>query len=139
MHSLGLADALADLVDGLRPRAGGPAVRLHTQGLEVDLPDAAALAAYHVVPEGLNNALKHARAGCIAVAVERWPDGLRLSVEDDGVGLPADWQRRGRFGRLGLSERLAALGGRCDVGPRPGGGMRVSAGLPLPVSPGVPA
>jgi len=136
LESLGLADALAELVGGIRQRQPEVALHLATPGPQADIDPATALAAYRVVQEALNNALKHsgARRIDIEVALDRaGPDGARLAVSvcDDGCGLPEGWQGAGRYGLLGLRERVSALGGTCSAERRPEGGTRVQAVLPL--------
>ncbi|WP_031169610.1 sensor histidine kinase [Streptosporangium roseum] len=54
---------------------------------------------------------------------------LRLSVTDDGIGLPE--RVRGGVGLASMRERAAEAGGSCTVGPRPGGGTEVIVQLPL--------
>ncbi|MEV0420725.1 sensor histidine kinase [Streptosporangium canum] len=54
---------------------------------------------------------------------------LRLSVADDGIGLPE--RVRGGVGLVSMRERAAEAGGSCTVGPRPGGGTEVIVHLPL--------
>jgi two-component system sensor histidine kinase UhpB len=92
-----------------------------------------------VVQEALNNALKHsgARRIDIEVALGRSSQGtarLEVSVCDDGCGLPEGWQGAGRYGLLGLCERVSALGGECSAQRRPEGGTRVQAVLPVGVA-----
>jgi signal transduction histidine kinase len=71
--------------------------------------------------EALSNAARHSGAGRIEVAVDatvRLPDGhdgVRLTVADDGVGLPRDDTRRS--GLRNLAQRAESLGGRTDFGP----------------------
>jgi signal transduction histidine kinase len=56
---------------------------------------------------------------------------LTVQVDDDGRGFdPAHPDGSGN-GIRGMRERAAALGGELAAGPRPGGGFRVSARLPL--------
>jgi signal transduction histidine kinase len=54
---------------------------------------------------------------------------LCIAVDDDGVGAPAGTTGNGTRGMI---ERAAAVGGRVVLGPRPDGGFRVTAVLPLP-------
>ena len=55
-------------------------------------------------------------------------DGLRLVIEDDGVGLAH--RGTGGVGLASMRERAAELGGRCTVDEPTGGGTRVSVWLP---------
>jgi signal transduction histidine kinase len=127
---LGEVDALIG-----RVRAAGLPVTLTVTGTALALPPGADLAAYRVVQEGLTNVLRHARQASASVAVH-WGDLLELTVTDDGQGTGQAGQDdtsapgQGR-GLLGLRERLALYGGELEAGPRPGGGWRVSAVLPL--------
>lgn len=131
LESLGLADALAELVGGIRQRHPEVALSLSAPPLLEHIDPAVALAAYRVVQEALNNALKHSGARRIDVAVALDPPRLAVSVCDDGCGLPEGWQGAGRYGLLGLRERVSALGGACSAQRRPEGGTRVQAVLPL--------
>jgi two-component system, sensor histidine kinase PdtaS len=90
--------------------------------------------------EVLQNAVEHGfgdhATGELALRVERAAEHLVVTVEDDGAGLPAGFDLAGSP-RLGLqivrTLVLGELGGRLDVGPRPGGGTRVVLDLPVPV------
>jgi signal transduction histidine kinase len=59
------------------------------------------------------------------------PRELTVQVEDDGHGPPALAAPGTGKGVLGMRERVAALGGDLEAGPRPGGGFRVRARFPL--------
>jgi two-component system sensor histidine kinase UhpB len=130
LDSLGLAATLETLVSDWQRRH--PAVRLLLhQSLPDGLGASAALTVYRVVQEGLINALRHAKPNRVEITVRA--DGARLAVtvEDDGVGLPGDWARAGRFGLRGLRERVQQLGGTFEVGNRAAGGVRLAAAIPL--------
>jgi signal transduction histidine kinase len=108
--------------------AGVP-TRLTVSGRRRLLPADVDLAAYRIVQESLTNVLRHAHAATASVLLAYADDRVVVEVEDDGVaGAPASTPS---FGILGMRERAAALGGELDVGPRPEGGFRVRATLPL--------
>jgi signal transduction histidine kinase len=117
-----------------RVSAAGLPVELEVSGSPQPLPPGADLAAYRAVQEGLTNVLRHAGQATASVSV-CWGDVLEITVSDDGWGCPAsqnDAPGPGR-GLLGLRERLALYGGELTAGPRPDGGWRVRAVLPLSV------
>ena len=122
-----------------RVTATGLPVELTVSGEPRPLPPGANLAAYRVVQEGLTNVLRHGGQAAAAVSV-RWDEHLEIleiTVSDDGAGADAglgDAARPGR-GLLGLRERLGLYGGELDAGPRPGGGWRVRAVIPLEPAP----
>ncbi|MET8277567.1 sensor histidine kinase [Micromonospora sp. NPDC005174] len=128
--------ALCDRLAG-----AGLAVDLRQDGDPRELPAAVDLAAYRVVQEALTNVLRHAGVASAEVTVGYRADELTVEVTDRGVGaasrfdaageLDASAGQTGGHGLAGMRERVAALGGRLTIGPRPGGGFRVWARLPL--------
>ena len=114
-------------------RASGLDVDLVVEGEPTAMPAGAQLAAYRIVQESLTNVLKHAGpAGRAWVRLQWQPDGLALSVLDDGRGASAaivesDGQGQGL---LGMRERAELHGGRLTAAPREGGGFGVHAVLP---------
>ncbi len=124
------------LVD--RVRAAGLPVELTVEGGR-KLSPGLDLAAYRVVQEALTNVLKHAGQARTAVRVEYRPRELLITVSDDGrpPGSPAPDLARGELsgsggrGLIGLRERIAVYHGELDAGPRPGGGWRLVARIPL--------
>jgi signal transduction histidine kinase len=91
------------------------------------------------VQEALTNCIKHAGPARATVRLCYGRDDLELQVLDDGRGV-VGWRdpdrENGGHGMIGMRERVAVFGGQLDVGPRPGGGFRVDARLPLePVGP----
>lgn len=78
--------------------------------------------------EAVANALKHAQAGHVGIALRFEERTVRLVVEDDGAGFdPAAAETGGRFGLRGMRERVAAMGGDLRIGRGPRGGTRVAA------------
>ena len=93
------------------------------------------LAAYRIAQEALNNALQHAHAQNIVVRVRSDPQGLTLSVTDDGVGFtlpprPDLLTQAGHFGLVGMRERATRAGGTLQVHTAPGEGTQVAVNLP---------
>jgi signal transduction histidine kinase len=121
------AGQIRSLVD--RVRAAGVDVELTVTGVR-DLPPGLDLAAYRVVQEALTNVIKHAGAARALVRIEYRTDDLLITVLDEG-GYPQAAPSPGGRGLIGLRERLAIYGGELDAGPRPGGGWRVEARIPL--------
>ena len=132
---------VADLVAGIPPAdlGGGRLGRaLHAVAEASPVPvtvavaeDAAAsqeaeTALFYVCCEALANAVKHAGATRVAIAVERQDDGVVVTVADDGRG-GAD---PSGSGLVGLADRLAACRGRLRVDSPPGAGTTVTAVVP---------
>jgi two-component system sensor histidine kinase UhpB len=133
LDTLGLAATLESLVRDWQRRHPTIAIDLK-QELPPDLGPSITLAIYRVVQESLINALRHARASRIDIVVQGDSQRVRISVTDDGVGLPTDWARPGHFGLRGLADRAAQLGGTLQVGNRNEGGVMLSAEIPLMVT-----
>ncbi|MGY0017741.1 sensor histidine kinase [Streptomyces sp. cg35] len=128
-------DQIEDLVEQVRT-AGLP-VDFKVEGTPRPLPSGVELTAYRIVQEALTNTRKHGgpNAGA-SVRLVYFDDGLGLLVEDDGKGAPHElYEDGGADGRghglIGMRERIGMVGGTLDAGPRPGGGFRISALLPL--------
>jgi signal transduction histidine kinase len=126
---------LADL-DALvsRARDAGLEVELQVEGAPRPLAAGVDLSAYRIVQEALTNCLKHAGAAKAIVHLCYGREDLELQVLDDGrgvVGLRDAGRENGGHGLIGMRERVAVFGGNLDVGPRPGGGFKVDARLPL--------
>jgi signal transduction histidine kinase len=145
-----IADGLASMFDQLREISHGihPAI-LTERGLEAALrtlarrsaapveldlhaerrlPEHVEIAAYYVVSEALTNAAKHAQATVVNVQLDVRDMSVRLAIRDDGIG-GAD-PRRGS-GLVGLSDRIAALGGTLRVTSPAGSGTTLLIEIPL--------
>lgn len=89
---------------------------------------------YRIGREAIANALKHARASVIAVELTYESQALRMTVRDDGVGLPAgsaeDAARRGHFGIVGMRERAARAGGVLSIASIDSGGTEILLTIP---------
>jgi signal transduction histidine kinase len=126
---------IEDLVE--QCRGSGLPVDFKVEGTPRPLPSGVELTAYRIVQEALTNTRKHAGPDAGAsVRLVYFDDGLGLLVEDDGKGAPHELYEEGGYdghghGLIGMRERVGMVGGTLDAGPRPGGGFRISALLPL--------
>jgi signal transduction histidine kinase len=141
----GLTEAVEDLQEltrGIHPtilsQGGlGPALRALARRsaipVELDIaaetrfPDAIEIVAYFVASEAMANAVKHAEASSIEVAVAARNGKLAIAIRDDGRG-GADPARGS--GLVGLTDRVEALGGSIDVRSAPGDGTQITVELP---------
>ncbi|SCF00249.1 Signal transduction histidine kinase [Micromonospora viridifaciens] len=120
-------------------RAAGLPVVPHSELSGERLPAALDEVAYRIVQESLTNVLRHAGPAARAeVLLQAAPDSLCVEVRDDGVGAGAGGTPSGGRGLIGMRERVEALSGRFEAGPRPGGGFRVRAILPRTAPEGMP-
>jgi signal transduction histidine kinase len=128
-------DQLADLINQVR--GAGLPVRFEVAGDARPLSSGVELTAYRIVQEALTNVRKHGGDGASASVLLGFGDSaLDLLIEDDGRGARHElYEQGGRDGLgqglIGMRERIGMVGGTLDAGPRPGGGFRISAMLPL--------
>ena len=126
---------LADLDSLLAEVAkAGLGVRLRVEGTPSQLPAGVDLSAYRIVQEALTNVVKHAGPARAQVRIRYRDQEVTVEVTDDGRGVRAlagDGRAGVGHGLIGMRERVAAFDGDLEAGPRPGGGFRVAARLPL--------
>ena len=122
----GLADLEALAAEVTRT---GVRVEVRTEGTPAELPAGLELSAYRIVQEALTNVVRHAGPATATVRIAYGKD-LTVQVDDDGRGGDPD-RDHGGHGIAGMRERAELYGGTLEAGPRPGGGFRVSASLPL--------
>jgi signal transduction histidine kinase len=158
--AFGPAPGLADIERlAAMTRDAGVTVDVDWRGSREVLPADIDLAAFRIIQEAVTNVVRHAGTDRCLVSISR-PDGqLSIEVTDGGRGGPVGGPVGGAvggpvggavggpvggavggigarsgigYGITGMSERAALLGGDLSAGPRPGGGFRVAARLPLP-------
>ncbi|GAA4710555.1 sensor histidine kinase [Phytohabitans rumicis] len=111
-------------------REAGLPVALRVDGSPGPLDPGVALTIYRIVQEALTNALKHAGSATAQVRLSFGVYWLIVEVFDTGRG-PAPGSDRVGHGLVGMRERVALYGGTLRTGPRPGGGFRVYAKIPM--------
>jgi signal transduction histidine kinase len=96
------------------------------------IPEEMAVAAFRITQEAVTNMLRHAQAKNLLVRLQRQPEGLALSISDDGAGFsPAQHPaQQGQRGMAGMAERASLLGGDLTVDSAPGKGTHIHALFP---------
>jgi len=135
LDDLGLMPAIEWLVQNFQQRHGIACVLDGDEDLELGEPHATAV--FRIVQESLVNVGKHAQAGRVKVGVQPVAGGLRLRVEDNGVGFDiAAGRKPNSLGLAGLRERAQLVNGTVSIQSTPGQGTMVDAFIPLPAEPG---
>jgi signal transduction histidine kinase len=134
------AEPAADLtpqpgLSGIEPlveqvREAGLPVSLRIDGVPAQLDPGVALTIFRIVQEALTNTLKHAGAATAQVRLSFGVYWLIVEILDTGRGPKPDGSRLGH-GLVGMRERVALYAGTLRTGPRPGGGFRVCAKIPI--------
>jgi len=132
---LGPAPGLAD-VDRLAAMTQDAGVQVDVEwlGSRKPLPADIDLSAFRIIQEAVTNVVRHAGTDRCLVWIDQQDGYLSIEVTDSGRGAPAGKTSVAGtgYGITGMRERAALLGGDFSAGPRPGGGFRVAARLPLP-------
>lgn len=123
---------LTELCDRLAT-AGLP-VRMEFVGEVRPVASAVEVSAYRITQEALTNVMKHAGTVLEVVVTIRYGEGaIVVEVDDDGRGAAgSEGDGHHGSGLVGMRERVAVFDGTLHAGPRPGGGYRVRAVLPIP-------
>lgn len=133
-RSLGLVPTLAEYLHDFSQQSGVAVdLRLGDEGRFRLSPDQE-VQLIRIIQEALANVWKHAEARHASVSLEATPEGLEVTIADDGCGFdPAEVRARGRgcFGLQTMEERAAAVGGALRVESAPGKGTRVVARFPV--------
>lgn len=135
LEEFGLVPSLRQLIAGWNQRSRDIRFTLEAgAGLE-HLPDNINVSLYRIIQESLTNAVRHGQPGRVDVTLRHEAAGLLLEIRDDGRGYGGEDARPtgkpGGFGRLGMEERVLALGGSFRIAPAPERGTLVSVQLPL--------
>ena len=126
---LGPAPGLADIEQlAAMTREAGVKVEVDWRSSRQPLPADIDLSAFRIIQEAVTNVVRHAGTDECQVVIDQQGGQLSIEVTDSGRG--------GRsaatgYGITGMRERAALLGGDFSAGPRPGGGFRVAARLPV--------
>lgn len=132
--ALGLVAALEWLADDLQKQCGIQASVEVIGDLRPMIPEKELLI-FRIAQEALRNVRRHSKASSVSLRLEYVADGIRMSAEDNGEGfnIPdrlTEMAYQGKFGLMGMQERVKLLGGKVVVRSSPGQGTTVCAELP---------
>lgn len=126
-----LAQAVADLLENWSKTAEVQ-THLEIEGGRRSLPVRIEAGLYRVVQESLTNIRRHAHANTVTIRISMTPESVYLMIEDDGYGFdPSNIPQEGRYGLIGLNERVKLLGGTLNLQSNPNSGTRVEVQIPL--------
>lgn len=110
-------------------------VEFTEENIPVQLTPEVSLCLFRILQESLNNVCKHSHAKVAWVRLTGAPDGIRLTVQDNGIGFdPADKRNRDGLGLLSMNERLCLVEGKIGIDSVPSEGTTVSAWVPINVA-----
>ncbi len=125
-----LAEALAALVAEWSEQWPMP-MEFEVIGGKHSLPPRVETSLYRIAQEALSNIVRHAAARQIALQLAVTPVHVRLTIEDDGHGFDSSQIPKGRYGLIGLNERVHLLGGKLRLESSSGAGTRIEVTIPL--------
>jgi PAS domain S-box-containing protein len=130
INSATLQEALDDLVR-IISSSQSLAIHLHMDPPIVgQLTDDEATHVLHIVREALSNSLRHARAKTGMVSLRRSEGGLRLEVQDDGVGFDSKAKNGQGWGLHNMAARASKLGAEFTIFSERGCGTRIILDIP---------
>ena len=107
---------------------------LKIKGEPWSLPLKARVEVLAIVREGLRNALEHSHAKTILVVVRYWKSGLKISIQDNGIGVSEQHlalrQKEGHWGIAGMRERAEKLRGRLEIVSQLSKGTMINVVMP---------
>lgn len=113
LEELGLVEMLRLRLEAVEQRTG-VMVRLETESYQQPNISAVEPQIYAIIQEALNNALRHAAATVITVALRRSSEGLLVEIRDNGRGFEVT-ERTGGIGLSTMHERAEAIGGHLSI------------------------
>lgn len=131
LDELGLTEALRGALTQLNGHSSDLHITLSVDDLPSSLPAAVEVATYRITMEAATNVIKHARARHCWITLQSitHPPEMKITIEDDGIGLPDTLMPN--VGLHSMRERAEELGGVFHIQPRPSGGTCITVRLPL--------
>lgn len=121
LDNLGLTETLKDAINNVQKQHADLKISLDLSGNLENLGESLNINIYRIVQESINNAIKHADAKNIVVALAMNENGaLDLMIKDDGIGMDVNAvDQSNHFGLLGMRERVQGFKGSFTVDSEP--------------------
>ncbi len=132
LDDIGLPGAVRWLAEQVED-ASGIRVFVKTKGMNERLPEPLEASLFRIIQEILANIARHSKASRAKVWIDRTTEGLKIAVEDNGVGFDLETEREKPKG-LGLRilrQRVRWLGGEMGLQSVPGKGTLVRVTIPV--------
>ena len=125
----GLGNAIKDFIDKIE--SNQLSINLNVVGLIEPLDSKVELIIYRVIQEAINNVIKHSKANQLDLSIQKDQEGLRISIEDNGIGFnKSDLQKSNGIGMKNIMARVEFLKGEIDIDTRPGSGTLIAIFIP---------
>ena len=135
LDDFGLGPGLQSLCEQFSKRASLK-ISFHEHGLKERLTPDVEIGLYRIVQEALNNVVKHAEAKEVEVQIVRHKNRLRVTIEDDGIGISGGLPTQkdvesGGTGLVSMRERASSFGGTFLIDSSPGKGTMINVEIPM--------
>jgi signal transduction histidine kinase len=133
LKQTGLADALRRLC-ATQTHHNGPEIEVRVHCNVDAIPEIVALGLYRIAQEGLSNAVRHAFATRIIIALDMVNTAIQLTIEDNGRGFDADFDRLGKphgLGLVSIDDRVKLMEGFFRIESGVGKGAKLCVQIPL--------
>jgi two-component system sensor histidine kinase DegS len=135
LDHLGLVPALEGLTSDLTEKEGIE-VNFIAEGERRRLTSEEELVLFRIAQEALNNVRRHSQASRVTIQMEFYPDGVRMTINDNGRGFrvperTGDLIATGKLGLIGMYERARLLNGTLSVQSEPDEGTTVIVDVPI--------
>ena len=130
LRMIGLTDALESLCSDVSKQGNLQIAFTHGE-MPASMDSGVSLCLYRIVQEALHNVARHSYAKDAQVSVTCEDGQIGLQIADSGIGFDPGHLSQAGLGLVSMRERVAALNGRLEIDAVPGGGTRITVGIPL--------
>ena len=134
LDEFGLSRALEILVEDMT-NGMGITIESNFDLHDLNIPTEIEVVLYRIAQEGLTNIIRHARAGRIRLLLSAENKGVKMTLEDDGIGfdpgrISINSDQR-HLGLISMRERAEIIGGMLEVYTAIGKGTTIEAFIPI--------